>query len=183
MRRWRLWLTAGTSVSSRAVRVARWFEPIRGGSATTATRVAGYADGGTSGGRQALDVGSHHQPLSHASGCAATPSGRHTLAVGSHHWPLPQSSGCGPTPSGRQTSPVGSHHWPGSHCSASGASAGRHMLAFGSHHQPFAHCAELTAGVTAIAKAIGAIAITTTTAKRRTTFCTACLPGVLGPLH
>ncbi|EUA68430.1 hypothetical protein I553_3601 [Mycobacterium xenopi 4042] len=88
----------GTSVSSRAVRVARWFEPIRGGSATTATRVAGYADGGTSGGRQALDVGSHHQPLSHASGCAATPSGRHTLAVGSHHWPLPQSSGCGRHP-------------------------------------------------------------------------------------
>ncbi len=97
--------------------------------------------GGTTGGRHSLAPGSHHQPLSQASGCGPTPNGRHTLAVGSHHWPGSHAKGCGPTPSGRQTLPEGSHH------------------------SPAAQSALLTAGVTTVTAAIDANANITMTTK------------------
>jgi hypothetical protein len=53
---------------------------------------ANYPPGGTAGGRHTSAPGSHHQPLSHASGCGPTPSGRQTLPVGSHHSPFAQSA-------------------------------------------------------------------------------------------
>ena len=102
-----------------------------------------------------LEIRSHHQPLSHASGWGPTPSGRHTLAVGFRRCPPGHASGCGPTPSGRHTLPVGSHRCPASHGRADGASDGRHIFAFGSHQSPAAHCAELTAGVATVETAIG----------------------------
>ncbi len=127
-----------------------------------------YPTGGIKGGRHALEIGSHHQPLSHASGCGPTPKGRHMLAVGSHHWPASHASGCGPTPRGRHMLAVGSHHWPASHGRAAGASAGRHRFAFVSHHSPSAHCAELTAGETVVPIAIGANIIAATETRRQT---------------
>ena len=44
--------------------------------AETPARSSRYPAGGGTGGRHAFAVGSHHQPLSHASGWAPTPSGR-----------------------------------------------------------------------------------------------------------